>query len=161
MGCFYADATVFNFKDESRFIEVKGLLVDTGAESSWIPRSMLENIGVERRKKDLQFQMANGAVITRGVGYALIRSGVYETIDEVVFGEDGDLPILGARTLEGFNVRVDPTNKKLVAAGPIPAANAVSAESSEEAARPRLAPATIQVRPKDEPRKSQEKNHGS
>ncbi len=144
MGVFYTDATVANLKDESRSIQVNGLLVDTGAESSWVPRQLLEGIGVERRKKDRAFQMANGMVITRGVGYALIRSGEYETVDEVVFGEDGDIAILGARTLEGFNARVDPTNKKLVAAGPIPAANA--RELEQEAKRSYLAPGNVQVR---------------
>jgi predicted aspartyl protease len=132
------------------------MLVDTGAESSWIPRATLESIGVERRKKDLQFQMANGTIITRGVGYAVIRSGEYETVDEVVFGEEGDLPLLGARTLEGFNARVDPTHKKLVAAGPIPAANAVNVESRIESGRPRLAPANLRLRPRDDSRDSQE-----
>lgn len=125
MGIFYTDATVANLKDESRYADVHAMLVDTGSESSWIPRATLDRIGVERRKKDQSFQMANGQVITRSVGYALIRSGAYETVDEVVFAEDGDLPLLGARTLEGFNARVDPTNKRLVAAGPIPAAGNV------------------------------------
>ncbi len=122
MGCFYVDITVSNFKDERQFVDVTGVLVDTGAESSWIPRRLLEQIGIAKRKKDRQFQMANGVTITRTVGYAIIRSAEYETIDEVIFGEDGDLPILGARTLEGFNAKVDPTNKQLVAAGPAPAA---------------------------------------
>jgi predicted aspartyl protease len=125
MGCFYADIVVSNVKDESRNAAVAKLLVDTGAESSWIPRTVLESLGVERRKKDLAFQMANGQVITRGVGYAVIRSGEYETVDEVVFAEAGDLALLGARTLEGFNATVDPVNKRLVAAGPIPAAGNV------------------------------------
>jgi predicted aspartyl protease len=132
MGVFYTDAIFVNVKDETRAVEVKGMLVDTGAESSWVPRKLLDSIGVERRKKDRAFQMANGAIITRGVGYALIRSGEYETVDEVVFAEEGDLPILGARTLEGFNARVDPTNKKLVAAGPIPAANAIAMEADSK-----------------------------
>jgi clan AA aspartic protease len=125
MGCFYTDIVVLNVKDESRKATVEKLLVDTGAESSWVPRSVLENLGVERRKKDQRFQMANGQIITRGVGYAMIQSGQYETVDEVVFAEDGDLPLLGARTLEGFNATVDPVNKRLVAAGPIPAAGNV------------------------------------
>ena len=46
------------------------------------------------------------------------------TIDEVVFGEPGDLTLLGARTIEGMNLRVDLQEKKLVAAGPILAAAA-------------------------------------
>jgi clan AA aspartic protease len=125
MGCFYTDIIVLNVKDESQKATVQHLLVDTGAESSWIPRAVLERLGVQTRKKDQRFQMANGQVITRGVGYALIQSGEYETVDEVVFAEPGDSPLLGARTLEGFNATVDPVNKRLVAAGPIPAAGNV------------------------------------
>jgi predicted aspartyl protease len=123
MGCFYTDIIVSNVKDEGRQATVAKLLVDTGAESSWISRAILEGIGMERRKKDQAFQMAKGQVITRGIGYAVIRCGSYETVDEVVFAEDGDLQLLGARTLEGFNATVDPVNKRLVAAGPIPAAS--------------------------------------
>lgn len=52
--------------------------------------------------------------------------GVYladvATVDEVVFGEPGDLVLLGSRTLEGLNLRVDPVSKRLVDAGPAPAA---------------------------------------
>jgi len=39
-----------------------------------------------------------------------------------VFGEAGDLVLLGARSLEGLNLRVDPLTKTLVDAGPAPAA---------------------------------------
>ena len=37
----------------------------------------------------------------------------------------GDLQLLGARALEGFNLKVDSRSKKLVAAGPIVIAAAV------------------------------------
>jgi hypothetical protein len=43
-------------------------------------------------------------------------------IDEVVFAQPGDLELLGARSLEGLNLRVDSRAKKLVAGGPILAA---------------------------------------
>jgi hypothetical protein len=39
-----------------------------------------------------------------------------------VFGEPGDLVLLGSRTLEGVNFRIEPLTKKLVDAGPAPAA---------------------------------------
>lgn len=66
--------------------------------------------------------MANGEVVTRSVGFAIIRVNKYFTIDEVVFAEPGDLLLRGARTLEGLNLTVDATRKKLVTAGPLPAA---------------------------------------
>ena len=45
------------------------------------------------------------------------------TIDEVVLAQTEDLERLGARSLEGFNLTVDPKRKKLVAAGPYPVAS--------------------------------------
>ena len=41
---------------------------------------------------------------------------------EVVFGRPGALTLLGARTLEGLNLRVDAKLKKLVAGRPLSAA---------------------------------------
>ena len=66
--------------------------------------------------------MANGEIVTRSVGFAVLRVGRNFTIDEVVFAEPGDLLLLGSRTLEGLNLTVAPARKELVAAGPLPAA---------------------------------------
>jgi len=96
--------------------------VDTGSEHTWLPAAKLERVGIRREKKDVSFIMANGEIVTRPVGFAIIRVNKYFTIDEVVFAQPGDLLLLGARTLEGLNLTVDATRKKLVAAGPLPAA---------------------------------------
>jgi len=101
---------------------VSNVLVDTGREYTWIPTRTLEKLGIEREKKDLAFVMANGQLVTRSVGFAIIRVDKCFTVDEVVFAEKGDLLLLGARTLEGLNLTVDSRRKKLVAAGPIPVA---------------------------------------
>lgn len=122
MGAFYASCRIENHVDRSRAIRVSKALVDTGSEYTWIPGAKLEKIGVVREKKDLHFIMANGDVVTRSVGFAILRVGKHFTIDEVVFAEPGDQTLLGARTLEGLNLTVDSTRKKLVAAGPLPAA---------------------------------------
>ena len=100
-------------------------MVDAGAESTWIDTAVLEAIGLERRKKDLQFQLANGQIVTRSVGYAVLKVDKAETVDEVVFAQTGDLQLLGARALEGLNLQVDSRRKRLVAAGPIISAAAV------------------------------------
>jgi predicted aspartyl protease len=96
--------------------------VDTGSEYTWIQSSKLEKIGVKREKKDVRFIMANGEMVTRSVGFAILRVANHFTINEVVFAEVGDLALLGARSLEGLNLTVDSARKKLVAAGPLPAA---------------------------------------
>jgi predicted aspartyl protease len=122
MGTFHISCKVENHIDRGKNTTVKNLLVDTGSGFTWLPASELENIDVAREKKDLPFIMANGQRITRDAGFAIIRVEDHFTIDEVVFAEEGDLLLLGARTLEGLNLRVDSVRKKLVAAGPLPAA---------------------------------------
>ena len=122
MGTFYTGCRIENHIDRSKSSRIPKVLVDTGSEYTWIPETVLDKIGVVREKKDLLFVMANGQHITRSVGFAIIRVDKYFTIDEVVFAEKGDLVLLGARTLEGLNLSVDPRKKKLVAAGPLPVA---------------------------------------
>lgn len=122
MGTFYASCRIENHTDRTRAVRIPRLLVDTGSEYTWIPAATLQRIGVVREKKDLRFVMANGEIITRSVGFAIIRIGGDFTIDEVVFAEPGDLALLGARTLEGLNLTVDAARKRPVAAGPLPAA---------------------------------------
>jgi predicted aspartyl protease len=123
MGTFSIHCTIENPVKRSRSAVIPRLLVDTGSESTWVPEATLERLGIPREKKDLTFEMANGQEITRSMGFAILRFDKYFTIDEVVFAEKGDLLLLGARTLEGMNLRVDARQKKLVAAGPIPAAS--------------------------------------
>jgi predicted aspartyl protease len=122
MGTFYTSCRIENSTDRTKAVRIPKLLVDTGSEYTWVPATTLQRIGVAREKKDLRFVMANGEIITRSVGFAIIRVGGSFTIDEVVFAEPGDLALLGARTLEGLNLTVDSARKRLVAAGPLPAA---------------------------------------
>jgi len=98
--------------------DVADALVDTVSELTWIPRAVLESIGVavERQRA---FIVADGRRVERDVGYAIIHASGTSTVDEVVFAEETDFPILGVRSLEGLNLRVDPVKKQLVDAGPV------------------------------------------
>jgi predicted aspartyl protease len=125
MGTFHVGCKVVNHKDEKKTAVVNKLLVDTGSDFTWIPSEILDRIGIAPVKKDLQIQMANGQIITRDVGYAILRVDKYETIDEVVFARHGDMLLLGARAMEGMNIHVDPRRKKLVASGPALAASVI------------------------------------
>jgi predicted aspartyl protease len=66
--------------------------------------------------------MANGQIVTRDIGYGILQVNGFETVDELVFAQKGDLRLLGSRTLEGFGAVVDARRKRLVAAGPQPVA---------------------------------------
>ena len=120
MGTFNVDVTFFNVTDRSRSTLVHGMMVDTGADATWVPKKVLEDLGVRPEKKTRAYTMANGQTITRPVGFAIIElsPAFYTTVDEVIFAEDDDQLLLGARALEGLGVRVDPEGKQLVASGP-------------------------------------------
>jgi predicted aspartyl protease len=118
MGVFRVDGEIINPRRPERRVEVSGLLVDSGSESTWLPEKVLRRAGVAVSKKDVRFLMTNGETVSRSVGYAIVRASGFETVDEIVFGQPGDLSLLGARTLEGFGAVVDARRKRLVAAGP-------------------------------------------
>ncbi|HEX8198601.1 MAG TPA: retroviral-like aspartic protease family protein [Pyrinomonadaceae bacterium] len=122
MGTFTIRCKIENVIKREKSAVVPKMLVDTGSEYTWVSAKTLEELGIEREKNDLQFKMANGQIITRSVGFAIVRYDKYFTVDEVVFAEKGDLMLLGARTLEGLNLTVNSQQKKLVAAGPLLAA---------------------------------------
>jgi predicted aspartyl protease len=123
VGTFYARCKLENPSNRSRSVVIPKLLVDTGSELTWVSERMLERIGIGREKKDLRFVLANGQEVTRSVGFAIIRLDKFFTIDEVVFAEPGDLQLLGAHTLAGLNLIIEPARRRLIAAGPLPAAS--------------------------------------
>ena len=122
MGHFFVDCEVEHVRNPKKSAKVRGLLVDTGSVFTRINEATLKHLGVKIQKKDEPFLMANGRTIKRRMGYAILRAEGFETIDEVVFAEPGDLQLLGSRTLEGFGAMVDARKKRLVASGPHPAA---------------------------------------
>ena len=121
MGTFRTTIKIENPLRRGEFRELPNTLVDTGAELTWAPRALLEELGITRQK-NLGFRTADGRAVYRDIGYAIVHAGGTETNDEVVFAEPGDMILLGARSLEGLNLRVDPRSKQLVDAGPIVAA---------------------------------------
>jgi predicted aspartyl protease len=121
METFRVDVEIENPARPGERREVRSVLVDTGAELSWIPASALESLGIERYKS-ARFRQASGAIVERWIGVALVHVAGVRTADDVVFGEPTDLVILGSRTLEGLNFRIDPVTRQLVDAGPAPAA---------------------------------------
>jgi predicted aspartyl protease len=126
MGTFRVDVEIENPARPGERRLLQTVLVDTGAELSWFPASALDALGVERRKL-WHFRQADGTILPRWSGPAFVYVSGTWTNDEVVFGEPGDLVLLGARSLEGLNLRVDPFRKMLIDAGPAPAAVAAVA----------------------------------
>jgi len=123
MGTFRVDVEIENPARPGERRTVTSVLVDTGAELSWMPAAVLESIGIDRYSK-WHFRQADGTILDRWTGAAFVHVAGKRATDDVVFGEPGDLVLLGSRTLEGLNFRVEPVTRQLVDAGPAPAAAA-------------------------------------
>ncbi|MBI4499779.1 MAG: hypothetical protein HY700_01335 [Gemmatimonadetes bacterium] len=123
MGTFRVDIEIENPAKPGEKRTLRSVLVDTGAELSWIPAAVLESLGIERYAK-WRFRQADGTILERWAGPAFVHVAGRRATDDVIFGEPGDLVLLGAHSLEGLNFRVEPLTKQLVDAGPAPAAAA-------------------------------------
>lgn len=121
VGTFRVDLEIENPARPGERRTLRSVLVDTGAELSWVPAELLESLGVARNKQ-WSFRQRDGTVLERWTGIVVVNLAGNRTGDDVVFGEPGDLVLLGSRTLEGLNLRVEPVTKRLVDAGPAPAA---------------------------------------
>jgi len=124
VGTFRVDLEIENPARPGERRTLRSVLVDTGAELSWVPGELLQSLGVERNNR-WRFRQADGTVLERWTGIVVLSVSGKRTGDDVVFGHPGDLVLLGSRTLEGLNLRVEPVTKRLVDAGPAPAAAAV------------------------------------
>lgn len=91
-------------------------LVDTGSTYTWIPREMLDHLGITP-EEEWPFELADGRAVRYPVGSMQIRLERRERSTIVVFGPPGTEPILGAYTLEGFLLAADPVNERLI---PVP-----------------------------------------
>lgn len=126
MGLLRTTIAIENPLKPGTLHELPDTLVDTGAELSWVPRAVLESLGIEPRKRAL-FEMADGSATERDIGFAMVYAGGAVTNDEVVFGDAGDLVLLGARSIQGLNLKVDLVRRCLVAGGPMLAASLIRA----------------------------------
>jgi predicted aspartyl protease len=123
MGIFRTTVSVAALASPDIRRELTDVMVDTGSEYNWVPRDVLISLGVAPVRID-RFETADGRVLEREVGFALVYASGRSAPTIVVFADDGDLVLLGAHGLEGLNMRVDLGRKELVPAGPVPAAPA-------------------------------------
>ena len=115
MSMFKVNLTAVNPLNEDQKTLPVEVLVDTGSELSWLPKRILADAGIIPRKKR-NFLTATKEIVERETGYAILTVEGYITTDEIVFAEDGDMSLLGVRTIEGFGVMVDNIGRRFVAA---------------------------------------------
>lgn len=121
MGIFRTTVGVASLSDPQKRVDVEDMIVDTGSEYTWIAEERLARLDVAPVRID-RFETADGRILERRVGFAMLYAGGRSAPSVVVFAQPGDLVLLGAHGLEGLNLRVDLGRKELVPAGPVPAA---------------------------------------
>ena len=114
MSIFKVSIVARNPKREELETPPVEALVDTGSELTWMPAEMLKAAGIMPRRKRV-FSTATQQKVERDVGYAILSAEGFETNDEVVFAQPGDMTLLGVRTIEGFGVMVDNIAHRFVA----------------------------------------------
>src|SRR3954467_5489360 len=118
VGTFRIDIAIEHPAHRGERLGIQDVLVDTGSEFTWIPTPAVEQLGIERERTQ-RFIIADGRVLERAIGIAIVHAEGTLTPDWVVVAESGDMTLLGAHSLEGLNLRVDPAARRLVPAGPI------------------------------------------
>ena len=87
--------------------------MDTGASFTTLPSSLLRELGIEATGKR-GFLLADGRRVEMDYGRAWATINGDSEVTIVVFGEDEAPPLLGAYTLEGLALAVDPASQRLV-----------------------------------------------
>ena len=111
MGTFALPIRVASMgREESRAIEA---IVDTGAAYTTLPGRLLREMGVEPIGQR-RFLLADGRRAILEYGRAWVTVEEESEVTLVVFGEDDGPALLGAYTLEGLALAVDPVEQQLV-----------------------------------------------
>lgn len=98
--------------DGQRSLEIEAM-VDTGAGYTIVPSNLLKDLGVSPIDK-IRLVLADGRQVEYDLGEARATIDGRSIATIVVFGEDNAIALLGAYTLEGLRLTVDPVNGKLV-----------------------------------------------
>ncbi len=110
MGTFSAPLEVIS-TDGIRTATVDAM-VDTGSTYTCLPASLLRELGIVPYRR-IRSELADGSIVEDDLGIVSVRvQGIY-TPTLAVFAAEGAPALLGAYTLEGALLAVDPVRQRL------------------------------------------------
>jgi predicted aspartyl protease len=116
VGTFFAEVQIPSPARPDRRETVK-LLVDSGSLYTWISASLLRDLGVSPMERRRILTIEGRATATERAAAEILITLDGRTLHTLcLFGDPGDLEILGACTLEGFGLAIDPVQRRLVPA---------------------------------------------
>lgn len=119
MGHAFAKVRISNPIVPSNCLDLE-LLVDTGSMYTWVNWRNLERIGV-KPMTTYRFKTIDNRIVEREIGEAVIECLSERAATIVVFVKEGDAEVLGAYSLEGLRLEVDPVTKRLRRVEALPA----------------------------------------
>ncbi len=111
MGITNAILRVKEHRKSEKVAEVN-FLVDSGAVYSLVPGKILDTLEIEPYK-EMSFSLADESVLKRKVCSAYFEFEGEGGPAPVVYGEEGDEPLLGATTLESLGLVLNPFARTL------------------------------------------------
>jgi predicted aspartyl protease len=112
MGTFFVETLLAAPERPERRQPVE-LLVNSGSTYTWVTAALLRELSIvptERRR----VVTIEGQVVERDAAEVLITLAGRTLHTVCLFAGGGDLDVLGAYTLEGFGLGVDPVQRKLI-----------------------------------------------
>ncbi len=110
MGTFTYPIEVVS-ADGSR-TEIVDATVDTGSTYTCLPATMLRGLGIVPYRR-IRSELADGSIVEDPVGEVRVRVEDVEITTIVIFTDEGAPALLGAYTLEGALLVVDPVLQRL------------------------------------------------
>ena len=105
-------ATVSRIDNPKKKVDIN-FMVDTGAAYTVLPKSFVDKLGIKAIKLQ-QFVLADGTVVKRNLGHAMIEIDGQTALSTVVLGQKTDSALIGVITLENMGLMVDPFKRKLI-----------------------------------------------
>ena len=87
-------------------------LVDSGALYTVLPAAAWRKLHIQPKQK-VPVSLADGSVLEREVGFALLSYASTEAPCKVILGKRGDEPLLGATALESLGFVLDPLRRRI------------------------------------------------
>lgn len=111
MGLTSKKLVVKKSHESEKSLEIN-FLVDSGAVFSLVPGKFLDELSIKPHRK-VDFSLADGTLISRRVGDAYFELNGEGGTAPVIYGEEGDDPLLGATTLETLGLILNPFTREL------------------------------------------------
>lgn len=111
MGVIFVKLTIKNIYDTTKQVEEE-FLVDSGAHYTVLPLETVKKLDL-RPIYVQQFSLADGRLIKRSLGNALIQFEDKELAVPVILGKKDDTALLGVTTLESFGLMLDPFKRRI------------------------------------------------